>query len=101
MSNKEYVNELDFEILGQKLKFRSSSSEGNVDGLSVMTYIENEVERLRKQYPRLDNTKLAVLLAVRMAEEKLKTDLEYKNSVEKFGVLASDALSYIDEVYPS
>ncbi len=92
--------ELEFEILGYKIRFRSSD-EQNVDAKIVVEKVKDEVGRLKNMAPHLDTGQAAILVALKMASEKISFEREFKENIDKIQNSAVDALHLIEEASPS
>ena len=88
---------LEFSILGLKLKFKSNDNEfpEGIFPQDVISYLHDEVENARRKTPNLDDGKLAVLAALKIATDKLALEREYKVNVEYLERKASELQSTI------
>lgn len=98
----KYVEELDFELLGQKLKFYdddlNTCSKDKVEAEKLIEYVVNEVEKIQKRYPQVnDDKKMAVICAVELAKDKMLNDLESQKNISKFSTLAIEVMHHIEE----
>ncbi len=72
--------ENDIEILGCRIKTSSDDNDRDV-AQAVISLVQNEVAELQKARPSMRSTDVAVLVALKMATEKVKLENEYKNTV--------------------
>ncbi len=72
--------ENDIEILGCRIKTSSDDNDRDV-AQTVISLVQNEVAELQKARPSMRSTDVAVLVALKMATEKVKLENEYKNTV--------------------
>jgi len=93
-------NELEFELLGHKVKFNPSEDEG-IDPKVVVEEVQKEILKMTNSSYKLDPAKVAILVALKMTFEKCKLEAEYKGNIKKLQASATDALRLIEEVTPS
>lgn len=72
--------EAEVEILGCQVKLRPADQDREV-AAAVVDLVKAEVEDLRKARPSLRETDVAVLVALKMAMEKVKLEHEFKTAV--------------------
>lgn len=72
--------EEEYNVLGCKVKVRPDSTEG-LDALAVVNLVNAEVMQLRSTRPSLRDTDVAVLVALKMATEKMQLENEYKANI--------------------
>lgn len=72
--------ENDIEILGCRIKTSSDDTDRDV-AQAVISLVQNEVAELQKARPSMRSTDVAVLVALKMATEKVKLENEFKNTV--------------------
>lgn len=98
---------IDFELLGQKLKVKAPSDDLmqddaiKVDANKVIEFVQDEVAKFRQKSPQMDDNKIAVLIALKFAEEKMILEQEYQDNIAKVSVIANDALTFIEEATPT
>lgn len=69
-------------ILGCQVKLRPNDSDRDV-ALAVIKQVNQEVAELQRARPNLRETDVAVLVALKMATDKVKLENEYKETVLK------------------
>lgn len=95
-------NELDFEVLGYKVRLRPNTEASNqVHPKEVLRLVEREAQSIREVSGELENGKLALLVALKLATDKLSLEREYKDNINQLQAVAGDALQFIEEVSPS
>lgn len=80
MTDVGQVAEVD--ILGCQVKLRPNDNDRDV-ALAVIKQVSKEVAELQKARPNLRETDVAVLVALKMATDKVKLENEYKETVLK------------------
>jgi hypothetical protein len=94
--------DIEFDVLGFKIKFRhEEDGESNIAVSDVIACVSNEAKNLRDQHSNLKSGEIAILVALKMAEQKLSLEKEYQENIDKLQVTAKDALGYIEQVSPS
>lgn len=74
--------ETEFNVLGCKVKYRPEQNDSHI-AKAVLDLVCAEVQQLKAARPSLKDTDVAVLVALKMATEKLKLEDEYKNNIFK------------------
>lgn len=82
--------EEEFSVLGCKVRLRPDSKENNAK--AVLELVDAEVQQLKKSRPGLRDTDVAVLVALKMATEKMQLEDEYKQNILKLESLLGGAL---------
>lgn len=93
--------ELEFDILGYKVKFRPEEDEGNAPVEKVAEYICNQADEIMSKSPNIDKGQILLLIALKAVKEKMDLEIEYKDNLSQLQMTASDALQFIEEVSPS
>jgi cell division protein ZapA (FtsZ GTPase activity inhibitor) len=86
--------EVEFNVLGCKVKVQPNQNDGQ-KAKAVIDFISAEIEQLRSKRPMLRDTDLAVLVALKMATEKIELEDEYKKNIFKLEESLELALSAI------
>jgi cell division protein ZapA (FtsZ GTPase activity inhibitor) len=94
MENNKNASEYD--ILGFRLKV-TAERHNDVSAQEVVAYVNKQVSELQKQYPQFSCDKIAVLLALQMAEERLVLEKEYFSNVTHIEEKAKKALGLLGE----
>ncbi len=72
----------EFNVLGCKVKYRPSLNDSH-NAKAVIDLVMLEIQELKNKRPMLRDTDVAVLVALKMATEKLELEDEYKNNILK------------------
>lgn len=97
-------NNGEFDVLGYKVRFKADNPEANPDEISasdIVNIVEQEANKIREAAPGLDNGKVAILVALKMAKEKMILEKEYRTNIDNLQRTAMDALQFIEEVTPT
>ncbi len=94
------MNGADFEVLGLRVKPKAAS-EGTISTKEIVELVNSEAAKLRKEIPGLDNSKLAVLVALELAQQQLMLKNDVKASVDHLTVKSENVLSLLDSILPS
>lgn len=86
---------LNFDILGFQLKLKSSGS-GKSDPREVADLVRKEADKISSHSPNLNRGEVAILVALKMAQDRLDIEMEYRDNVERFSSTAEDALQYFE-----
>jgi cell division protein ZapA (FtsZ GTPase activity inhibitor) len=93
--------ETEFDVLGYSLKLSSTRGEDRIAPAEVVSYLLKEANQIRENAPHLEPGQVAILAALKIAEERLALDIEYHENVDKLQSSARDALQFIEEVSPT
>ena len=89
------------DILGMKINVRPEAElESKVTSARVIEFVQTEVDKLKEQYPQLDNSQLAVLLAMNFARERLEIEEDFRSNIEEIERSTREALENIDSITP-
>ena len=89
------------EILGMKLSVQTQvEQKSKVTSARVIEFVQKEVDRLKEQYPHLDNSQLAVLLAMNFARERLEIEEDFRMNIEEIERSTKEALKNIESITP-
>lgn len=86
-----HSQEKEFDVLGCKVKLRPEQNDGH-NAEAVINLVLSEVQELKKKRPLLRDTDVAVLVALKMATEKVQIEDEYKENILKLETSLQDAL---------
>jgi cell division protein ZapA len=86
--------EKEFNVLGCKVKYRPEQNDSE-NPRTVIELVLREVEELKLARPLLRDTDVAVLVALKMATEKMKLENEYKLNILKLELSLESALQAI------
>jgi hypothetical protein len=74
--------EKEFNVLGCKVKYLPEQNDSQ-NAKAVIELVLREVEELRSKRPMLRDTDVAVLVALKLATEKLEIEDEYRTNILK------------------
>lgn len=95
------VDEAFFEVLGQKIKLKRDELLDGIGPSDIVGFVQSEALKIINQSPWLSQSQVAVLLALKLAGEKLSLEKEYRENIGLLKKTATDALQYIEEVSPT
>lgn len=81
----------EFNVLGCKVKVRPSLNDSH-NAKAVVDLVLQEIQQLKAQRPLLRDTDVAVLVALKIATEKLELEDEYKANILKLEASLETAL---------
>ena len=90
MTDLSQVSEID--ILGCRVKTRPEDSDKDI-AESVIQLVQKEVTELQKARPQLKPADVAVLVALKIATEKVKMEQDFKSVILKIESSVESALS--------
>ena len=91
----------EFNILGQSIRLKESSENDKVSPQEIVDFVNIEIDEIKKIAPGLGDSQLAVLVALKLAEDKISLEKNYKNDIRSLQLTARDALKLIEEVSPT
>jgi cell division protein ZapA (FtsZ GTPase activity inhibitor) len=83
--------EVEFNVLGCKVKYRPEQSDSHI-ALAVINLVNAEIQQLKTNRPMLRDTDVAVLVALKMAGEKMQLEEEYKYNITSLEKSLEEAL---------
>ena len=86
--------EQEFNVLGCKVKYRPEQSDSH-NAKAVIDLVLLEIQELKAKRPMLRDTDVAVLVALKMATEKLELENEYKTNILKLEESLESALQAV------
>lgn len=86
--------EQEFDVLGCKVKYRPERHD-NHNAKAVIDLVLSEVQELKLKRPMLRDTDVAVLVALKIATEKLQVEDEYKTNILKLEESLETALQAV------
>ncbi|MFP5492560.1 MAG: cell division protein ZapA [Bacteriovoracia bacterium] len=88
--------EIDVEVLGCRIKIRPEDNERDV-ARAVVQLVQKEVAELKLARPEMRSTDVAVLVALKMATEKVKLEQEFKTTVLRLEGSMEQAMSQLQQ----
>lgn len=86
--------EVEFSVLGCKVKYRPEQNDSHI-AKAVIDLVLSEVQDLKMKRPMLKDTDVAVLVALKMATEKMQLEDEYKTNILKLESSLESALEFV------
>lgn len=74
--------EQEFSVLGCKVKYRPNQNDSHI-AKAVIDLVLAEIQELKQKRPMLRDTDVAVLVALKIATDKMQIEDEYKNNIFK------------------
>ena len=96
-----YKDERKFEVLGFSVKINNDGENQHIKAEEVVEYVQREADKIKDNIPNLEHGQLAVLVALKLGQDLLGLDREFRHNVENIQSSASDALRFIEEVTPA
>ncbi len=94
-------NNLEFDVLGLNVKFKAEDQQnGAARPEDIVQLVRQEALALSAKSPTLERSKIAVLVALKLASDKLNLEQECQTNIDKLQSSARDALGFIEEVIP-
>jgi cell division protein ZapA (FtsZ GTPase activity inhibitor) len=90
---------LEYNILGCPIRMKADEGDSS-SAQRAVDLVNKEIEQLRSQNPGLKDVETAVLIALKLASEKIDIEGEYKENVFALRSGINDALNFIEEVSP-
>ena len=87
--------EQEFNVLGCKVKYRPEQNDSQ-QAKVVIESVLREIEELKTKRPLLRDTDVAVLVALKLATDKMQLEGEYKNTILKLEQSLETALQAIN-----
>lgn len=72
--------EQEFNVLGCKVKYKPEQNDSH-NAKAVIDFVMAEIHDLKSKRPMLRDTDVAVLVALKMATEKMQLENEYKENI--------------------
>ncbi len=95
------TSSVEYEILGYKVRLREQDASTSSSPLEVVDLVRNEANKIMDKAPHLERGEVALLVALQLADEKLRLENQYHTEVNELKEKASQALDLIEEVTPS
>lgn len=92
-------NAKEYDILGYKVKLQGNANEV-ISPEEVVRYVRSQASTFRDRMPNLSAGEAILLVALKLAQDKMELENEYRKEIDQFRANADDVLKYIDEVSP-
>lgn len=86
--------EKEFDVLGCKVKYRPEQNDSH-NAKAVIDLVLSEIQELKSKRPMLRDTDVAVLVALKMATDKIQIEDEYKTNILKLESSLETALQAV------
>ncbi len=86
--------EKEFDVLGCKVKYRPERNDSH-NAKAVIDLVLSEIQELKSKRPMLRDTDVAVLVALKMATDKMQVEDEYKTTILKLEASLETALQAV------
>ena len=93
-------NAQDYDILGYKVRLQPNT-EGTTSPEEVAKYVRTLAAQTRDKMPNVTAGEAILLVALKLAHEKMELEKEYRREIDQFRANADDVLKLIDEVSPT
>jgi cell division protein ZapA (FtsZ GTPase activity inhibitor) len=87
--------EQEFNVLGCKVKYRPEQNDSH-NAKAVIEFLMSEIQDLKMKRPMLRDTDVAVLVALKIATERMQIEDEYKTNILKLEESLETALQAIN-----
>lgn len=87
--------DIEYNVLGCKVRVTANQNESS-NAKAVVDLINAEIQQLKSNRPQLRDTDVAVLVALKMATEKLQLEDDYKQSILKLEESLETALQALN-----
>lgn len=104
MNNKRVdpiIDDAVFEVLGQRIKLKKDEALLGVGPSDIVGFVQSEAFKIMSQAPHLNQSQVAVLLALKLAGDRLALEKEYRENIQQLRSSAAEALQIIEEVAPT
>ena len=86
--------EKEFDVLGCKVKYRPERNDSH-NAKAVIDLVLSEIQEFKSKRPMLRDTDVAVLVALKMATDKIQIEDEYKTNILKLEASLETALQAV------
>ena len=91
----------EFNVLGYNIRLKEADEGQLITPEEIVELVMREADMIREKSPNLNQGQIAVLVALKVASEKMSLDKEYRDNITRLQSTASDALQFIEEVSPT
>jgi len=93
--------EAEFDVLGLRVKPTPDADEGKITTKEIVDLVNQEALKLKLKSPGLDNGKIAILLALEFARDKLSIEQDFQESVLDLHASGQKIVELLEQVNPS
>ena len=91
------LKNLEYNVLGYQVKFKPDDIDtDDASSKEVVDLVLKEASRIQNSAPHLQNGEVAVLVALKLASEKLNLNNEYMTNIGDLKKAAQDALQFVE-----
>lgn len=91
----------EYDVLGCRVKLAATGKEAQFSADDVVLQVREEAEVILRKNPNLSKAQVAVLVALKLAADKMTIDHEFKESVDEFQATARGAIEQIEQIEDS
>lgn len=95
------MNRDQFEILGFKVRFKANEGEYHSTADEVVEQVQVAARQIKTQAPHLSEAQIAILVALKMANDYHVLASEYKHEITRLKKPVQEILGLIEEVVPT
>ena len=96
-----HVEVKEYNILGHNIRLKESDEVGSVTPDEVVDFVTSETQKLKASLPNLGDAQAAVLVALKIAQDKLTLERDFRDNIAALQKSAKDALRIVEEVVPT
>lgn len=93
--NTQLEKNMEYTILGQQIKLTNAQEE-HEQALAAMEIVKKMAKSIKEKNFHLKNDEIAVLVALKLADEKLQLEKEFADNLDQIHFNARDILQDID-----
>jgi cell division protein ZapA len=91
----------EYNVLGHNIRLKESNDEDTVSPDEVVNFVNGEINAIKQSAPNLADSQVAVLVALKLAQEKLSLERDFKHNINSLQKTAREALKLVEEVAPT
>jgi len=91
----------EYNVLGHNIRLKESSDKDTISPDEVVEFVSGEINAIKQSAPNLADSQVAVLVALKLAEEKLSLEKDFKHNMNSLQKTAREALKLVEEVAPT
>ncbi|MDB9787047.1 hypothetical protein OAB57_02990 [Bacteriovoracaceae bacterium] len=91
-------SETEFEVLGHKVKYKIEDGQRLDEGGNAVSIVLSESKKIRELSPQLNDIQVAILAALKLAEEKIELEVQYKKNLKQVNIAAKEATKLLNDI---
>ena len=91
----------EYNVLGHNIRLKESDDKDTVSPDEVVSFVNGEIDAIKQSAPNLADSQVAVLVALKLAQEKLSLEKDFKHNMNSLQQTAREALKLVEEVAPT